>query len=825
MCVRRMLFWLCTLFSGAVVAQQENLHATSFDGFIKDAKDQHLLPFATITITGVKKIYLSDSEGKFTLYNLPAGKYFISINSTGYAPLAKQINIPGSAIFYASPSENQLEQVVVTAVAGSTKIKRTPVAIAIVSQKEMNRSASTNVIDALLKAVPGISAITTGPNISKPFIRGLGYNRVLTLYDGIRQEGQQWGDEHGIEIDPYGIARAEIVKGPASLMYGSDAIAGVVNLIPGSPLESEGRIKGDVVTEYHSNNNMIGGTVGLYYKKNDFLWSARGSAKSAMNYRNSVDGLVYNTGFTEKNFSIMTGWEKQQSKNYFQLNVYDNLQEIPDGSRDSVTRVFTYQTKEADKDDIRNRPAVPGSQLATYQISPLHQHIQHFRLYHKGMYSIGNGELLTLVGFQQNVRREYNHPTTPAQAGLYVSLNTLNYEAKYTFPEWAGIRFTYGVNGMYQDNKNKDATDFPIPDYSLFDIGTYLIAKKEFAKTVITGGIRLDNRSIQWKDFYSRKETATGYYRQTSNRDTIGAILNFPSYQHHFSGVSGSVGLVYAFSNTVILKANVASGYRSPSIPEIGSDGLDPGAHIYYIGNRNFKPEFNWQTDIGLFLSYADIDANIELFNNQINNYIFFQKLFDVNGKPLELVPGNFTYQYKQGSARLYGAEATISIHPKVLPWLSLQNNVSMITGTNTDKESLKLLGDDAKYLPLIPPFKTVTRLRANILQKNSSLSDGYLQAEVETSATQNKFYAVDNTETQTAGYALVNIGAGISFLNKKEKPFCQLFVNANNLFNIAYQSHQNRLKYFEYYKAAPDGRSGIFNMGRNLSVKVIFTW
>jgi len=347
-----------------------------------------------------------------------------------------------------------LDQVVVTAVTGATRIRKTPVSIAIVSQKEMNRSTSTNVIDALLKSVPGITAITTGPNISKPFIRGLGYNRVLTLYDGLRQEGQQWGDEHGIEIDPYGISRAEIVKGPASLLYGSDAIAGVVNLIPGVPVNTDGLLKGDAATEYHGNNGMIGATTGLYYKKEHFSWSIRSSMKAAMDYRNPVDQRVYNTGYQEKNLSLLLGWENGKTQNHLQFNLYDNLQEIPDGSRDSASRAFTQQVAEADKDDIKQRPIVQAEQLSTYRLAALHQHIQHYRVYHKGRYELGKGELNILTGFQQNIRREYNHPTALQQAGLFVALNTLNYEARYRFPKWAGPDIHIGVNGMYQSNRN-----------------------------------------------------------------------------------------------------------------------------------------------------------------------------------------------------------------------------------------------------------------------------------------------------------------------------------------------------------------------------------
>jgi len=820
-CLLSLFAFLC--FEG--YSQITTQTASLFTGSVITKRTNGVLPSAVITLVSTGKTHLADSSGKFQLQTALPGKYRIRISYTGLLDLVKEITIPGTGYFHMEEAETQLEQVVVTAVAGATKVKRTPVSIAIVSQKEMNRSTGTNVIDALLKAVPGISAITTGPNISKPFIRGLGYNRVLTLYDGVRQEGQQWGDEHGIEIDQYGVARAEIVKGPASLMYGSDAIAGVLNLIPDIPAGPEGKLSGDALTEYQSNNGLIGASAAIHYRKNGFLWSARSSAKSAANYQNKIEGRVYNTGFKEINLSALIGWEKTNSKNYIRLNLYDNLQEIPDGSRDSLTRKFTYQTKEAEMDDIRNRPLVPSDRLWTYRTSPLYQHIQHYRIYHKGSYTIGNGELAVLTGLQQNVRREFNHPTAPKQPGLNVVLNTLNYEVKYSFPEWLGMNFTYGINGMYQQNKNRDATDFPIPDYQLFDIGTYLLAKKEFKKIVITGGLRSDNRSISWNNFYTRKETVSGFVKQVNAQDTAGAILAFPAYKKHFSGLSGSLGLVYNISNTITLKANIARGYRSPSIPEIGSDGLDPGARIYYIGNRDFRPEFNLQTDLGLFMSYPDADINVEIFNNNISNYIFFQKLFDANGQPLEIVPGNFTYQYKQGSARIYGAEATWVLHPKAWTWFNFQQSLSAITGINTDQTALKLLGENAKYLPLIPPFRTASRLRLALPQKSVNLNDCFLQAELETYATQNRFYAVDNTETQTKGYKLVNLGAGVSITNKKDKTVCRLMVNANNLFDVSYQSHQNRLKYFEYYQQSPNGHYGIYNMGRNFAVKAVFNW
>ena len=114
----------------------------------------------------------------------------------------------------------KLNELVVTGVTGDTKLKNSTAPISVVSGKELRQTSSTNIIDAIAKQ-PGVAQITTGSGISKPIIRGLGYNRIIVMNEGIRQEGQQWGDEHGIEIDPQNVNSVEILKGPASLMYGS----------------------------------------------------------------------------------------------------------------------------------------------------------------------------------------------------------------------------------------------------------------------------------------------------------------------------------------------------------------------------------------------------------------------------------------------------------------------------------------------------------------------------------------------------------------------------------------------------------------------------
>lgn len=790
---------------------------------VKGTITSNHLPLENITVKviGNRQSVKSNASGNYQL-NLD-GNSVLLFSGVGYQSKKLKITLSGDTTkldIELSSLTSNLNDVVITGVNRATELRKSPVPIAVLSKKNMDQNVNTNLIEAIVKGIPGVTAVTTGPNVSKPFIRGLGYNRVLTLYDGLRQEGQQWGDEHGIEVDEYGIGRAEVVKGPASLTYGSDALAGVINMIPGNPTLDEGNLKGDFSTNYQSNNGMFGASLGLAYAKNDWKFAARASGKMAHNYYNKIDGYVYGTAFKEYNLSASARVDKTWGFSKTAITYYNNLMEIPDGSRDSLSRNFTIQVLD-DGDDIKNRPLVAKEDLTSYRINPLHQHIQHFRFYNNSQFNFDNSDLNILIGGQQSVRREYNHPTVPEQAGLYVVLNTFNYDLKYNLPTFADIESTIGVNGMYQGNRSKNATDFPIPDYNLFDIGAFYFAKKSFGKLDISGGIRLDRRNIFWKDFYVGTEANTGFGKQVQASYTD-AELQFPSFNKNYYGLSGSLGFTYNLSEKLLIKANLARGYRAPNITEIGSNGLDPGAHIVYLGNRTFKPEFNLQQDIGLIAYLKDADLSLELFNNNIQNYIYQSRLTDQNGNPVVIVPGNLTYQYQQAKARLYGAEIAVNLHPSAMKWLSFNNSLAYVVGLNQNEELLNLHGIRAKYLPFIPPLQIRTELKATAQKPIGFLDKPYLKVDAAIFADQNKFYALDDTETFTKGYTLINAGIGSAIKSKGGKTLMDIFIQVDNIFNTAYQSHLNRLKYFEYYESSPNGRSGIYNMGRNMSFKVV---
>ncbi|HWY38467.1 MAG TPA: TonB-dependent receptor, partial [Bacteroidia bacterium] len=206
---------IVVLFASLNIRAQLSLQGTVLNKETKEA-----IPGAVIYFPDLKTGAASDENGRYVVNKLPKIKTLVQVQILGYKTLVKTIDLSQIQNFDFEMEESAVEanEVVVTGTSHSTEIKRNPIPMVAIDQKYLSQGSATNIIDALIK-VPGISALSTGPNISKPYIRGLGYNRILTLFDGMRQDGQQWGDEHGIEVDQYLVDHIEVVKGPASLIY------------------------------------------------------------------------------------------------------------------------------------------------------------------------------------------------------------------------------------------------------------------------------------------------------------------------------------------------------------------------------------------------------------------------------------------------------------------------------------------------------------------------------------------------------------------------------------------------------------------------------
>lgn len=796
-----------------ILTYQYTSAQNKISGKITDNLTGEAVAGATVYIPEFKTGAITDKDGFYKIENLPKTRVVIQISFLGYKSIIENIDLAtvSSIDFVMEQAITEMNEVVITGSSRATEITRTPIPMITISTRELQQNLNTNIIDAISK-LPGVSAVTTGPNVSKPFIHGLGFNRVLTLYDGVRQEGQQWGDEHGIEIDENAVDHIEIVKGPASLIYGSDALAGVVNMLPAQPVP-DGSLKGHIETNYQTNNGLISAHAALAGSKNGFNWGGVVSHKQATNYQNSYDGRVFGTAFNETDLSGHIGLNKQWGYSDLNFSVFNDLQEIPDGSRDSITRKFTKQITEADN----FRPIVSDTELRSYKISVLHQHVQHYRLYSSNEIIIGEGKLGLILGYQQSIRREFSHPEYPAIPGLYLDLKTITYDIKYSAPESDGWGASIGINGMYQRNTNK-GTEFIIPDYNQFEIGPFILITKTIGKLDLSGGARYDTRIFRNDAMYTRPNPQTGFDMQVNLPDTLQADHPFYSFNHTFSGISASFGATYNVTKRLNVKANIARGFRAPNIAEISANGVHPGTLIYQIGNKNFKPEFSLQEDFGVSYISDHISGNLEIFNNTISNYIFNQKLLNNLGRDSVMIKGNQTFKFQQAKAQLYGWEANLDIHP--YDWLHFENSISVTYALNKGGNGIQIT-DSSRYLPFIPPLHTNSELRANLKNKSKLFSSIYLKIGMEYYAKQDRIYSADNTETPTAGYVLYNAGLGTDITNSKGKVLVSINILGNNLTDVAYQSHLSRLKYFEEYQNNPSGRSGIYNMGRNISFKL----
>ena len=557
---------------------------------------------------------------------------------------------------------------------------------------------------------------------------------------------------------------------------------------------------------------------------NGFVWGTIISGKAAKDYQDQHDGRVYGTGYQEKDARVMVGLSKPWGYSYLNASIFDDEQEIPDGSRDSLTRKFTKQINDADT----YRPIVQSDELNSYSITPLHQHVQLYRIYDNSNISLGGGNLLINLGYQYSHRREYTHPTEPDIAGLNLHLSTYTYDVKYNFIVGDDFETTFGVNGQYQNNTIGDATDFPIPAYHQFDIGPFFVIKKTFGKLDLSGGARYDSRSFTGQAAYL--DTTTAYYPKlytgANPTTTPNVVQQFSPLKKTFSGATGSFGATYNFSNAFLLKANVARGFRAPSIAELSANGADPGSQIYHVGNSDFKPEFSVQEDFGAFLTLPNVTASVEVFNNTIDNYIFQEQILDAQGNPERVNPdgtpnpvGPYSkFTYVQSKARINGGEFNLDLHP--VKWLHFENAIALTYGTNLGTGAK--VPDSLKYLPFIPPLHTHSELRGTFAKGFGIFRNTYAFGGFDHYSAQNHFFSAYGTETYTGGYNLISAGFGADLVDPKGKTVVKIFIEGTNLGNVNYQSNMSRLKYFDNPVVPAGVQPGIFNIGRNISFKLV---
>ena len=680
-----------------------------------------------------------------------------------------------------------LNEVTVTGVTGDTKLKHATAPVSIVTPQILKATASTNIIDAIAHQ-PGISQLTTGGSISKPIIRGLGYNRVVVMSEGVRQEGQQWGDEHGVEVDGSSVGSVEILKGPASLMYGSDAMAGVVILHP-QPTLPLGEMLANVSTEYQTNNGLFAYNLSMAGNQKGFVWNARYSDKMAHAYKNKYDGYVSGSQFRERAGRLMLGLNKAWGHTRLTGTIYHLTPGIIEGERDPETGELVHEE---------------GFTGHSYGKQLPFQQVKHYKLVWDNSLNLATGYLKAIIGYQQNRRQEFEESENDYE--LYFKLHTLTYDLRYVTNEWEGWKLSTGIGGMYQKSGN-EGEEYLIPDYRLFDFGVYATASKTLGERwTLSGGVRYDHRRLHGDELIEDGD------------------LRFQDFSRHFNGLTGSIGAVCNINDHFNLRLNLARGFRTPNMSELASNGVHEGSIRYELGNQQLKAEYSLQADLGLDFTSRHVSAQLALFANRIDNYIFTHRI------PGEIEEGYLTYAYTQGDARLLGFEAGIDLHP--VHSLHFSNTFSYVDARLTNHDTP--LTSENKYLPFTPAPRWSSELKWELFHHShttlghhhrsddahrSLLNNLYIAAGLDCYLKQTHIHSADNTETETPGYALLSLSAGTDILVKGRK-IAELYITADNLLNKAYQNHLSRLKYAD--ENVVTGRRGVFNMGRNITFKLV---
>lgn len=738
----------------------------SLEGKVIDGQSKESLPGALITIPDLKISVVSNVNGIFQFNNIPEkGKFLVEIRYIGYKTLIETIDFSSRMplVFELYPSIIETKEVVITGTAFSSDNRKNSTSVSAVNKDQLINRPSGNLIDAIAK-VPGVSQVTTGAGISKPVIRGLSYNRVVTLVDGAKQEGQQWGDEHGMEVDQYSAERVEILRGAASLLYGSDALGGVINVVDALP-SPEGQIKGEVLSTYQSNNGLSGSSVMLQGNSNGFVWRARGSVKSAYSY-NAPGGRIANTGFNERNFSGQLGLNKKWGYAHLNLSSFKNNIGLPDFSRNDDGQF-----------EDENGEILTDKQLKDRTLFLPFQDIRHYKVALNSHLLFNSGRLRTTIAYQNNQRRELEDDRI--NPSLFFDLKTYSSDFKYYFNENNGWEPVIGLSGSLQDNKNK-AEELLIPDYSSNELGLFAYAKKSWTSSTFNVGARFDYRSI------------------TASQMEEDGNPKFNNFTNNFSNLSGALGFTKEFTEQFNFKANLGSAFRSPNIAELSSDGVHEGTFRYEIGNNNLKPENSYYGDFAFEFNNNVVSASVGAFNNHINNYIYNRQL---SNETIVVDTETFpVYRFVQDNANLSGLELGFTLHPAEL--IHFENSFSYTKGVNRATN---------KALPFIPAAVLRNEIRLEPEFKKG-LKNTYFSLALDNVFKQNR---VDVFETSTAGYTLVNLAMGTTFMLKNQP--LRLNVSANNLFDKAYYDHLSRFKPGRLDEADPS--AGYYNQGRNISV------
>lgn len=739
-------------------SQSQDCHLR-LSGHTEDADTKEKLALATVTIVELQQEVVTDENGDFVFTGLCSGQYTLRITHVSCDPYEQKITLDKNLHrdFFLPHTRQALGEVVVEAKKGipNTGIKKE------LSGKELDKVKGLSLSEALSK-LTGVTTLQTGTNIAKPVIHGLHGNRILTINNGVRQEGQQWGNEHAPEIDPFIADNLAVIKGVDELRYGSDAVGGVILVNP-KALQHEPGYRAEVNSLYFTNNQqyVISGLFEQQLKKIPaFSYRLQGTFKKAAN-ATTPGYRLNNTAFQEENFSLTAGWKK---KSYNIEAFYSRF----------ATRVGIFTGSHiGNLTDLENaiaasRPDESFLGEKTYTIGRPYQHVVHNLFKLKSSLQTGESKWNFQFAAQHNDRDEYdvvrNSSTTRPQMMLEVL--TLSEDISWDHPRWKNLQGSIGLAAMQQDNWYSGR--YLIPAYQSYSWGGYWIEKWSLHKWSAQAGLRFDTKNIQTT-------------RYALGGDTV-------SYDFNFSTFAASLNTAYKPDNFSSINITLSHSSRAPHINELLTDGVHHGTGIYEEGNPGLRPEKAVQISAGYSYQHPHSKwyADITVYNNIIRDFIYQQPMPD---DPVLTIRGAFPkIEYRQANASLAGADIVLKY--QLATPLAVTGKASLLWARN------KQIND---WLIGMPSHRVSGELNYQLADKGK-FSETSIGLEVPVVFRQTRFpdenvHGRQDYKAPPAGYTLVHLQ--LSSTVQLGRIPATLGIGVRNLLNTTYRDYLNSFRYF----------------------------
>jgi iron complex outermembrane recepter protein len=754
--LKKTLFLILSIAGYSAQAQVCNLRLT---GHVHSATHENL-DRAIVTIVELNKKVVTNNRGDFSFDSLCVGNYTVKVVHPYHDSILQFTSLNNNRhldidLPLLTPS---LSNITVTAQRGiqQTGIKKE------LSGRELEETRGQTLGEALSR-LNGVTILQTGSNISKPVIHGLHGNRILTINNGVRQEGQQWGNEHAPEIDPFIANRLTVIKGVDELRYGSDAIGGVILVEPRS-LRNTAGYSLDLNSVYFSNNRQYvfsGVYEQQFLRAPQFTFRLQGTYKRGAN-ANTPYYRLNNTGNEEKNFSLSGIYRKNNFSSELYYSFFDTRLGIFAGSHiGNLTDLMNAINSD------RPDPTFTGQK--TYKIGRPFQEVQHHLLKSRSVYLNKKNQRFSLqVAAQFNDRKEYDvtRSSTITRPQLDLGIFTLTEDLTWESSVPSNFSRITGINGIQQQNSYSGR--YFIPDYKSFSWGGYHIERWDQKNWDAQAGIRVDQKNI------------------TTNR--LSGTSTVPErYEFSFTTFASSANLGHRFNEHWKMNATAALSSRAPHVNELLSNGIHHGTGTYEQGSIFLKPErsinLSWNNTFTNENSSIIVEAS--LYRNNISNFIFLQPKPE---EPVLTIAGAFPKMvFEQADARLQGIDLSATFRlSRQMEW---SNKYSLLRARNKSiNDWLIRMPSDRVQSEMIFSFKN-----------GKSISNSYISAEVvhvwEQTRVPNERNGRLDYKAPPPGYMLLNADiSGTIMINQLP---LSIGIGFRNILNTAYRDYMNNLRYF----------------------------